>query len=206
MLRVVGAIEFNRGHRWNQDEWFETPKHMLSVGMGYGVSRIKDKDELELWMAKPIMNGLSIRSDPDAVTPTAGVEEGSHGSEQGGPTPIAQPRVPQRMGQTDSTSSLRPFADAQYNVMDSGRGVRQNAEDSDLDQRTGVRIERDVRDLGGQQESGPRSRAGSFHSARSAQRDQRVADLESQMEGLIKELERRERPQPERHHGDEVSF
>ena len=110
------------------------------------------------------------------------------------------------MGQTDATSSFRPFADAQYNVMDSGRGVRQNAEYSDLDQRTGVRIERDVRDLGGQQESGPISRAGSFHSARSAQRDQRVADLESQMEGLIKELERRERPQPERHHGDEVSF
>ena len=33
-----------------------------------------------------------------------------------------------------------------------------------------------------------------------------MADLESQVDRLIKELERRERPQPERHHGDEVSF
>ena len=57
MLRVVSAVEFNRGHRWNQDEWFETLQHMLSVGIGYGVSRNKDKNELEFLMAKAIMNG-----------------------------------------------------------------------------------------------------------------------------------------------------
>ena len=180
--------------------WFE------NVGTGCGISGNKDMNELELFMARAILNGLRYRKDLIAVTPTDGVGGGSEGSVQGGPTPIAEPAVPHEVGQTDATSSFRPFADAQYNVKDSGRGVRQNAEGSDLDQRTGVRMERDVRDLGGQQGSGPRSRAGSFHSARSAQRDQRVADLESQVDRLIKELERRARPQPERHHGDEVRF
>ena len=50
-------------------------------------------------------------------------------------------------------------------------------------------MERDVRDHGGQQGSRPRSRAESYHSAHSAQRDQRVEDLECQVERLIKELE-----------------
>ena len=145
------------------------------------------------------MNGLRYRKDPIEVTPTAGVGGGSQGSVQGGPTLIAEPAVPQEVGQTDATSSFRPFENAQYNVMDSGREVRQNAEESDLAQRTGVRMERDVRDLGGRQGSGPRSSAGSFHSARNAQRDQCVADLEGQIDRLLKDLERRERPQPVRH-------
>ena len=76
-----------------------------------------------------MMNGLSYRKDPIVVTPIDGVGGGSEGSVQGGPTPIAEPAVPQEVGQTDEASSLRPVADdAQYNVMDSGREVRQNAE------------------------------------------------------------------------------
>ena len=144
MLRVVSAVEFNRGHRWNQDEWFETLQHKLSVGIGYGISGNTDMNELEFFMAKAILNGLRYRKDPIEVTPTAGVGGGSQGSVQGGPTLIAEPAVPQEVGQTDATSSFRPFADAQYNVMDSGREVRRSADESDLGRRTGVREERDV--------------------------------------------------------------
>ena len=43
MLRVVSAVEFNRGHRWNQYDWFETIQHMLSVGIRYGLSRNKKR-------------------------------------------------------------------------------------------------------------------------------------------------------------------
>ena len=78
--------------------------------------------------------------------------------------------------------------------MDSGREVMQNAEVSDLAGRTGVRIERDVRDHGGQQGSGPRLRAESYHSANSAQRDQRVAELERQVEKLCRALDMRGPP------------
>ena len=78
--------------------------------------------------------------------------------------------------------------------MDSGREVRQNAEESDLAQRTGVRMERDVRDRGGQQGRRLRSRAESYHSANSAQRDQRVAELERQVQKLSRALEMRGPP------------
>ena len=91
MLRVVNAVEFSQGHRWNQYEWFETLQHKLSVGIGYGISGNKDMNELEFFMAKAILNGLRYRKDPIEVTPTAGVGEGSQGSVQGGPTSIEQP-------------------------------------------------------------------------------------------------------------------
>ena len=72
--------------------------------------------------------------------------------------------------------------------------------------RTGVRIERDVRDHEGQQGSGPRSRAESYHSANSAQRDQRVAELERQVEKRCRALEMRGPPPQERPQQDDVSY
>ena len=103
---------------------------------------------------------------------------------------------------------MRPAAEwPQYYGMDSGREVMQNAEVSDLAGRTGVRIERDVRDHEGQQGSGPRSRAESYHSANSAQRDQRVAELERKVERLVRELETRGEGLPhERPQQHDVSF
>ena len=59
MLRVVSAVELRRGHHWNQDEWFENLLNHLSNGTGYGASRNKDLNELELFMDKAVMNGLS---------------------------------------------------------------------------------------------------------------------------------------------------
>ena len=140
----------------------------------------KDLNELEIFMARAIIDGLRYRQDLIEVTPTDGVEGGSEGSDEppGGPTPIAQPAIPQEAVQPDGASSLRPTAEwPQYYGMDSGREVIQNAEESDLADRTGVRMERDARDLGGQQGSRPRSRAESYHSTNRAQRDQRVAEL-----------------------------
>ena len=208
MLRVVSAVEFGQGRIWNQDEWFETLQHKLSVGTGYGISGSKDMNELELFMARAIMNGLRYRKDLIAVTPTDGVGGGSEGSVQGGPTPIAAPAVPQEEVQPDGASRLRPVAEwPQQGVMDSGREVIQNAGVSDLAGRTGVRIERDVRDHEGQQGSGPRSRAESYHSTNSAQRDQRVAELERKVERFVRELETRgEGPPHERPQQHDVSF
>ena len=120
----------------------------------------KDLNELDMFMARAIMDGLRYRKDLIAVTPTDGDGGGSEGSVQGGPTPIAEPAVPQEEVQPDGTSRLRPVAEwPQQDGMDSGREVMQNAEVSDLAGVTGVRIERDVRDHGGQQGCGPRSRA-----------------------------------------------
>ena len=53
MLRVVSAVELSQGHSWNQDDWFVTLLNQLSEGSGYGASRNKDLNELEICMAKP---------------------------------------------------------------------------------------------------------------------------------------------------------
>ena len=59
MFRVVSAIELRRGHHWNQDEWFDDLLNHLVNGTGYGETRNKDLNKLELFMAKAVMNGLS---------------------------------------------------------------------------------------------------------------------------------------------------
>ena len=113
-------------------------------------------------MARAIIHGLRYWQDLIEVTPTDGVGEGSEVSEEppGGPTPIAQPAVPQEAVQPQGASSSRPAAERpQYYRMDSGQEVIQNAEEVDLGYRTGARMERDARYLGGQQGSRPRSRA-----------------------------------------------
>ena len=63
MLRVVSAVEFSQGHNWNQDEWFVTLLHKLSEGSGCGISRNKDLNELEIFMASAIIDGLRYRPD-----------------------------------------------------------------------------------------------------------------------------------------------
>ena len=115
------------------------------------------------------------------------------------PTPIAELAVPQEAVQPEGASKSRPAAERpQYYRMDSGQEVTQNAEVADLGGRTGVTVERDARDLGDQQGSRPRSRAESYHSATSAQRDERVAELERQVAKLCRELELRGPPPQER--------
>ena len=62
-LRVVSAIELRRGNRWDQDHWFSFLLDYLVIGTGYGESRNKDLNELEIFLAKAIMNGLRYRQD-----------------------------------------------------------------------------------------------------------------------------------------------
>ena len=47
-LRVISAIELRRGNRWDQDEWFSYLLGYLVIGTGYGESRNKDLNELEI--------------------------------------------------------------------------------------------------------------------------------------------------------------
>ena len=109
MLRVVSAVELSQGHLWNQDEWFVTLLNQLNEGTGYGRSRNKDLNELEIFMAKAILNGLRYWQDPIEVTPTDEAGEGSEGSEQspGEPTPIARPAIPREAMQPQGASSSR---------------------------------------------------------------------------------------------------
>ena len=72
---------------------------------------------------------------------------------------------------------------------------------NELGGRTGVRAERDVRENVNQEGNRQQSRAESYHSAGSAQRDERVAELERQVAALCRERELRgpppyERPRP----------
>ena len=177
MLRVVSAVELSQGQLWNQDEWFVTLLNQFNEGTGYGRSRNKDLNELEIFMAKAIINGLRYWPDPIEVTPTDEAGEGSERSEQppGEPTPIAQPAVPREAMQPQGASSSRVEAERpQYYRMDIGQEVPQNA--------------RDVED---QQGDRPRSRADSYHSARSALRDVRMTALEKQVSRLSQALETR---------------
>ena len=96
-LRVVSAIELRRGNRWDQDDWFKYLLGYLVIGTGYGESRNKDLSELELFVAKAVMNGLSYKEDPVEASPTEDADAVSIRSEdlEGEPIPIAQPAAPQ---------------------------------------------------------------------------------------------------------------
>ena len=113
MFRVVSAIELRRGHHWNQDEWFDDLLNHLVNGTGYGESRNKDLNKLELFMAKAVMNGLSYRQDAVDVSPTDDADAVSERSGQppGEPTPIAQPAVPRVVEQPQGASSSRVQAE-----------------------------------------------------------------------------------------------
>ena len=102
MLRVLSAVESTQWHRWNEEEWFGTFLNQLNEGLGYGRSRNEDLNELEIFMARAIMDGLRYWQDPIEVTPTdeadeESEEESSRKSEgpPGVPTLIAEPAVPQ---------------------------------------------------------------------------------------------------------------
>ena len=197
------------GHVWNQDDWFVILLNQLNEGSGYGRSRNKDLNELEIFMAKAIIDGLRYWQDPIEVTPTDEAGEGSERSEEppGEPTPIAQPAVPQEAVQPQGASSSRVDAERpQYYRMDIGQEVPQNAGEADLGDRTGVRVERDARDVGDQQGNLTRSRAESYHSARSALRDERMTALEQQVSRLCQALEMRGPPPQERPEQGDVNY
>ena len=130
----------------------------LSNGTGYGISRNKDLNELELFMAKAVLSGLSYWQDPIELSPTDEAGELSERSEQpsGEPTPIAQPAVPREVGRPHGASSSRVEAERpQYYRMDTGPEVPRTAGETGLGDRTGVRTERDARYVGEQQGTRP---------------------------------------------------
>ena len=95
-LRVISAIELRRGNRWDQDERFKNFLDYLVIGTGYGESRNKDLNELELLFARAVINGLKYRRDAEPASPTDDADAGSphSGDPPGEPTPIAEPAAP----------------------------------------------------------------------------------------------------------------
>ena len=108
-------------------------------------------------MVKAVMNGLSYRQDAVDVSPTddADAESERSGEPPGEPTPIAQPAAPREVEQPQGASSSRVQAERpQYFRMDTGPEIPETAEGTGLGERTGVRVERDVRQAGERQVAG----------------------------------------------------
>ena len=61
-LRVISKIERKKGQPWNQDRWFKQFFNLIRTG-GHGATRNKDLNELEISLAKAVMNGLRYYRD-----------------------------------------------------------------------------------------------------------------------------------------------
>ena len=46
-LRAINAIERQRGHPWDQDEWLATLQYLVQCNTGYGISDNRDLNDLE---------------------------------------------------------------------------------------------------------------------------------------------------------------
>ena len=57
-LKVISAIELKKGHHWDQDEWCKNLQEFVRVGTGYGESRNRDLNELELTLGRALQSGL----------------------------------------------------------------------------------------------------------------------------------------------------
>ena len=95
-IRVISAIELKKGHHWDQDQWFKNLQDYVRVGTGFGISRNRDLNELELTLGKAILNGLHFYRDAQAPASTTDGETAGTGELReppGEPTPIAEAKA-----------------------------------------------------------------------------------------------------------------
>ena len=183
-LRVISAIELRRGNRWDQDIWFKDFVNFVRMDTGYGESRNRDLNELESLLAKAILNGLHYYRDAQAPASTTDGETARTeelGDPPGEPTPLAKAEAPRTEEPPQEPASLgvqEGKGKTQYHRLDTGPQPPETTEGKGLRERTGVRVERDVRPDEGHADSHPRPRAESYHSARSASREERMLALE----------------------------
>ena len=59
-LRAISAIELQKGHHWDQDDWFATFQDLVSIETGYGVSNNRDLNAVEMKLANAIKRGLNF--------------------------------------------------------------------------------------------------------------------------------------------------
>ena len=95
-LRVVSAQEVRKGRPWNQDEWFHDLRGFVKDGTGYGISRNKDMNELELTLARALQSGIHNYRDAHPASTTDGETAGTDDlrEQPGEPTPVATATAP----------------------------------------------------------------------------------------------------------------
>ena len=59
-LRAIKAIELQKGHHWDQDDWLNTLQHLVELDTGYGISNNRDLNDVEIKLAAAIKRGLYI--------------------------------------------------------------------------------------------------------------------------------------------------
>ena len=181
-LRVISAQEVKKGRQWNQDEWFQDLKVLVGAGTGYGITRNRDMNELELTLARALQSGLHNYRDAQPASTTDGETARTDDlrEQPGEPTPIATATAPLVEEPLQAAaSSAAPAGDPQSHRMDAEQQPPEGTEHTFLGQRTGVREERDARPDGGHADVQPGVRAGSFHSLRSDIREERMSTLEN---------------------------
>ena len=47
-FRVISAQEVKKGRQWNQDVWFQDLKVLVGAGTGWGATRNRDMNEVEI--------------------------------------------------------------------------------------------------------------------------------------------------------------
>ena len=59
-LRAISALELQKGHHWDQDEWFEVFQELAAADIGYAISDNRDLNALEMKLANAIRSGLNV--------------------------------------------------------------------------------------------------------------------------------------------------
>ena len=62
-LRVISAQELKKGHHWDQDEWIQVLRDCAAADTGYGITRNKDLNELEIRLARAFQSGINLYKD-----------------------------------------------------------------------------------------------------------------------------------------------
>merc|ERR1711989_119506 len=199
-LRVIKALELRRGNRWNGDEWFQDLQVNVRNGGEYGISRNRDQNELESTLAKAILSGLNCYEQRD---PVASTEDAADDAEQEARAevmdtvpktpPAAEAQVPRpkdlpsgQDGPEDRQPPPPPLLAARSKEKSKGKGHGSAA------------AENKPEGAPQQSEQRPRSREGSFHSARSEAREERMMVLEQavfNMNDLLVEIQQALRPE-----------
>ena len=192
---MISAIELRRGNRWDQDDWFKHFLNFVVIQTGSGESTNRDLNELELLLARAVINGLIYGRNADApVSSTDGETAGPEDPEEppGEPTPIAKAEAPREEEPPQGAASSGVQAErTQYFRMDIGPETSETVGGKGLGERAELRAERDVRQAGEQAETRPRPRVESYQSARSASREERMTALEEAVLRISQTLESR---------------
>merc|ERR1711867_18339 len=171
-LRVIKALELRRGNRWVADDWFHDLQVNVRNGGEYGVSRNRDLNELESTLAKAILNGLNCYEQRDLVASTTdAADEGEQEARAEvldtvpKTPPSAEAQVPRpkdlpsgQDGPEDRQPPPPPLLAARSKEKPKGKGHGSAAAENKLEGAP------QQSEQGNQR---PRSREGSFHSARS---------------------------------------